>query len=378
MTDLQVRLSRAIRQSLSTRGVLDGERSTDLLLGLLVYLAWHHQRFGHAQAYRYICLLAGIAADEGIYRRRSPPENTEDLAFIVERDRAFVGCYYLCASLSSTGFHRPSPLRWTDNLRQCGENVARFGSLLSDRSLISIVELLHATEVFEKSSQAPAHLTQSVDHFRELNAKAAQHRLETLRAEHPSLASNRAFTAAAIRIYQRLLGTTNLPATSTLIRCACTIKEYIDDVLNRPPNTLHQLAIVDWTDLLDILMLMARISTPLPSAEGWEAGALTSMLPPEDVLNSVCAHMASAPADDPLAPRNEDLIRWLRRFCESVKSRIVRDRQDQSRPLNGSAIATSGEVPPLPYGAEVKDGPVISMPDAVLDEAFLNNFMRLP
>lgn len=50
------------------------------------------------------------------------------------------------------------------------------------------------------------------------------------------------------------------------------------------------------------------------------------MLQPETLLDGVCAHMASAPSGDPLAPRDDVLLRWFQRLCESIKLRIRAER----------------------------------------------------
>ena len=154
-------------------------------------------------------------------------------------------------------------------------NVARNGNLSSDSTLISILELTQVVQDFEDGLQIELSLRlATLDSFVDMQAKAASQRLKALRREHSALASNLGFAAATIDVHHKLLMANDPPDTSTLIQCACTIKEYIDDVLARPPITLYQMAIVDWTNLLEILMLMAKVSKPLPSSVGWEAGAL--------------------------------------------------------------------------------------------------------
>ena len=386
-SELQGRLSHSVRLALSARAIVEGERNIDLLIGLLIYLAWHHHYLSKQQVYQYLCLLAGMTADLGLYRPTAGG-GTVDISPAIERDRAFLGCYYLCTGLSTRGFNKPNPLRWTDNLRQCAENVGRNGSLPSDRNLVAVIELAHAVQEMEDVLQAQADLKRStVASFVDMHAKATSHRLKGLRRDYPSLNSDLGFAAATIQVHCKLLAASDPPDTSTLIQCACTIKEYIDDILSRTPTLLHQMSLVDWSNLLEILILMAKISKPLPNTGGWETGALSSMLQPDRVLDTICTHMASAPLGDPLAPRHEGLLQWFRAFCDSIKRRIIHDRggydDNTSRTLSLQAPfkpANDGVTPitelPLPYDSGSGYGSIALLRDGILDEAFLSHFMR--
>lgn len=315
--ELQERLSQAFQYALSSKVILGSERSMDLLTGMLVYLAWHHHYMTQPQVYHQLYMLAGLAADLGLYRPRLDPV---DPTRALERDRAFVGCYYLCSGLSASGFDKPNPLRWTRNLRTCAENAALSGTLPSDRSLVSILELAHAMDDMEESIRHDivAQYSNTLPYV-DLQTKATHQRLKALKREHPSLAAFLGFEAATIHIYQRLLRLSETPDYPILIQCACAIKDLIEGLTSRPPAILHQLAIVDWSYLVEILVLMARVSKPLSNTSSWEAGALTSMLQPETMLDAIWNHANSTPANDPLAPRHAALLQSLRRVCEGVK-----------------------------------------------------------
>lgn len=339
--ETQGRLSEAFQYTLSSKVILGSERSMDLLTGLLVHLAWHHHFMSQPQVYQQLYLLAGLAADVGLYRPRLDPM---DPPSALERDRAFIGCYYLCSGLSPTGFDRPNPLRWTRNLRTCAENAALTGTLPSDRFLVSILELAHAMDEMEESirhdivSQYSNPLP-----YVELQTKATSQRLKALKREHPSLAGFLGFEAAAIHIYQRLLRISETPDYPVLIQCACAIKEYLDDILSRPSETLHQIGIVDWSNLLEILVLMARVSKPSTNTSSWEAGALTSMLQPEAMLDAIWNHANSTPPNDPLSPRHEALLQSLRRVCDGVRRLLASTQQGSDGRFRTGAESRSGE-----------------------------------
>lgn len=314
--DVQSRLSQAFRYALSSKVVLGGERSMDVLTGFLVFLAWHHHYMSQHQLYQQLSLLAGMAADLGLYYRAYLPP--EDPSSALEGDRAFVGCYYICSHLSTVGFDLPNPLRWTNHLRTCAESAAASGGMPSDRALVANLELACVIDDMEdgirQSTDSQVASSQAVDG----HTRAASQRLKALKREYPALGGTLGFTAATIHVYQRLLRASPSSDSSTLIQCACTIKEYVDELLAKPYSTIHQICIVDWANLLEILVLMSRVFRPLPSAGGWEAGALTSMLQPEMAIDSIFSHMSAAPSDS-LKPRHEPLIHFFRNLCESVK-----------------------------------------------------------
>ncbi|KAK1810063.1 hypothetical protein LTR12_015578 [Friedmanniomyces endolithicus] len=329
--DTQARLSQAFRTALSATVIMRGERSIDLLQGLMIFLAWHHNYMAKQQINQMLYLLAGMAADLGLHRQ---PYRTDalNIAAALKQDRAFLGCYYLCCGLSVMGFDKPSPLRWTDNLRRCADHLAISGSHPQDNTLVGIIELIRAIDDLQGTLRSAAE-TKRPSHpaYIDLQTKATTHRLAALKREHPELAGTLAFAAATLHLHHRLLraATTSTPETTTLIQTACLIKEYTDDLLARPPILLHHLAILDWTNLLEILVLLSRISSaPLPrtTAGGWETGALASMFQPENILDALYAHMAAAPVGEPLAPRHEGQLVWFRRVCEGIKKRILRER----------------------------------------------------
>lgn len=317
----QARFSQAFQYALSSKLILGTERSIDMMAGILTYLAWHHHYIPDQQVYQQLSLLAGIAADLGLYRPRLDvldPDST------LERDRAFVGCYYLCSGLAATGFDRPSSLRFTVNLRRCADGLAYAGALPTDRDLPGLLELAIAMDEMENSirHEHAAERTLPIQ-FVDLHAKTTAQRLRALKREHPALGSSLAYAAATNHVYQRLLRVNDAPDSSTLIQAACGVKEYLEDILARPPALLHHATILDWTSLVENLVLMARVAKSSTLSGGWEAGALTSMLPCEQLLDSIYGHMSAAPQNDALSPRNEALLQHLGRLSEGIKRRVL-------------------------------------------------------
>jgi hypothetical protein len=319
--EIQDRLSQAFLYALATKAILSDERSLDLFTGLLVFLAWQHHYLSQQQTYQKLCLLAGMATDLGLYRSDARPKT--DPGHTLEEDRAFVGAYYLCCGLAAKSQDKPGPLRWTDNLRRSAQNAAHSGTLPTDRTLIGVVELTHTMDGLEEDLRSCS-LQTPEKYYVDLSAKSSLHQLELLRRGHPSLNGTLGFAAATIKIYQQRLRYGDSTDSTILIKCACALKEYLDELLARPPATLHQMAVVGWADFLEIVLLMAQVSRPSHAA-GWEAGAVSSMLEPDAVLDSICAHMASTPTDDPLTPRSDALLQWVYTASDCIKKLLIGD-----------------------------------------------------
>jgi hypothetical protein len=101
-TLLQQTLSREFRKVVMVR-IMNGEKSLDLLQGLLVFIAWHH-RYMDTQAVSVAMLLqlcVGIAGDLGLDRISTnalSPLHRQD-ARDREAKRAYLGCYYLATNI---------------------------------------------------------------------------------------------------------------------------------------------------------------------------------------------------------------------------------------------------------------------------------------
>ena len=320
---------------MAAKAVVNGERNVDALAGLLIYLAWNHHYITRQQIYQYLCLLSGMTVDLGLYK--NPPRgDVKDPATAAELDRAFVGAYFLCSLIPTFGFNKHSPMKWTDNLRICADNVTQAGEFQSDRALVSLLELAAAVDDFQTALQTNSTVSTS-RHHAELQAKTAGQRLRALRRDHAPLANNAILAACSVDIQHMQSQPNDSPDPSIMIQCACSAKEYFDDLLSRPPSFLHQMAIVDWVCLLHVAVLMARLSKQAASATGWEHGALTSMLQPEQTMEKLLNHMASAPASDPLAPRHDGVLHWLHQFTQNIKSIVLAsDATSATRHMEGT------------------------------------------
>lgn len=370
----QERLAHAFRLALAVKVVINGEYGVDILAGLLIHLSWNHHYMTRQQVYQNLCLLAGMTADLGLYK--TPPRgDVTDSALAAELDRCFVGAYFLCSLVPPFAFNKPSPMRWTDNLRICADNLSQAAELQSDRGLTSILELAAAVDDMQDVLQTGFRASVSRQ-YSELQAKAAGQRLRALKRDHAPLASNTVLAACSVDTQYKQIHSNDISDASVMIQCACSVKEYFDDLLSRPSAFLHQMAIVDWILILHVAVLMFKLSKQASSATGWEHGALTSMLQPEQTMERLFNHMVSAPANDALVPKHDGLLYWLHQFVQNSRNVITNDTagaarqtdvvEGRFRPMNNEAISLSDR--PLPYQSQERA--TTKQPLGVLDQDF--------
>lgn len=126
---LQGELASEVKKVISTRVILNNERSMDLLLGLLVHIAWYHYHWQtmHTQMYMLLQMTIMIVVDLdldkdenfGLYSRTQRPGKTsaETHYRSPAGKRALLACFYLC-SVSSL-FRKQLFMRHTKWIDQC-------------------------------------------------------------------------------------------------------------------------------------------------------------------------------------------------------------------------------------------------------------------
>lgn len=112
--ELQRVLDAEVRNVVASRIILNNERTMDLLLGLLVHIAWHHYYWEslHPQQCMFLSVASGMIADLGLdgqtsYTMPAGYSTTSRLDITLlpvayQRSaagkRALLGWYYLCST----------------------------------------------------------------------------------------------------------------------------------------------------------------------------------------------------------------------------------------------------------------------------------------
>ncbi|KZL88336.1 c6 transcription factor [Colletotrichum incanum] len=134
--------------------LLRAERSFDLLLGLIVIIAWfHHHCITHAQLDQLMSLAACLVGELGLKRNPGLPERTRLLVMrpwemrerTNEERRVLLAVWYLSSSIAMD-IHQIDPLRYSVYMQQCLRELEENREYESDMHLIYIVKIQRLCE----------------------------------------------------------------------------------------------------------------------------------------------------------------------------------------------------------------------------------------
>ncbi|KAK2136380.1 hypothetical protein NOF04DRAFT_1338498 [Fusarium oxysporum II5] len=134
--------------------LIRSERSLDLLLGIIVIIAWYkYHCFMHAQLNNLIALASTLVGELGLHRSPTVLERTslmvvtpfQPAARTNEERRALLGVWYLSSSMS-LGFLRIEPMRYTKYIQQCLAVLEQEREYDTDMRLVTLVRVQHLTE----------------------------------------------------------------------------------------------------------------------------------------------------------------------------------------------------------------------------------------
>ena len=146
---LQLALSREFRK-VATVKIMNGEKSLDLLQGLIVFVAWHHH-YMDAQAVSIPMLLqicVGIANDLGLDSLSTPMRSPlhRDDPRNKEAKKAYLGCYYLASNIGLTEPGKARCISYSSTLRTYASELAASWEHKSDAILPILVDICQFTE----------------------------------------------------------------------------------------------------------------------------------------------------------------------------------------------------------------------------------------
>ncbi|XMA12295.1 hypothetical protein WAI453_005086 [Rhynchosporium graminicola] len=127
---LQQHIELELKDNLSRRILVNGEKSLDLLQGILIYLTWYHLYFhpDREQIYQLSQMAVAMAVDLGLDKPVCPAPKgfsaSNNMPFItshplpsadIEGMRAFLGCYFLTTSICQV-LRKPSNMKHNERL----------------------------------------------------------------------------------------------------------------------------------------------------------------------------------------------------------------------------------------------------------------------
>ncbi|OAP59769.1 hypothetical protein AYL99_04771 [Fonsecaea erecta] len=271
------------------RMLIKGEKSLDLLQGLLVFSSWY-QYYNHfnPQVMNLLHLATAMATDLGLNRSRQPAVlapfgmvfDTAEMFHgrLVKQGvqtsddrRALLGVYHLSGQLSSC-FRRSDPMRWTQHLEQCCNALVAAAEYPSD---IYAVQLVRLHQVIEAYSPSLGLMTTSTVPLRSLMSCFEKDLERYQEGIPPSLAGNHLFqiqiqsayiclfetifTIQADRAYHR---------AEALHACLDHISQLFDYLEAIPGQYVPNLTFSFWLHLVHALVVLAKMSFLV--LDGWD------------------------------------------------------------------------------------------------------------
>ncbi|PWY88816.1 hypothetical protein BO94DRAFT_52697 [Aspergillus sclerotioniger CBS 115572] len=157
---LQHHMEHEVRKVIATRLIINMERNMDLLLGLLIHIAWYHYhwRTYHTQVYMLlqmaIMVVVALGLDkDGNFRTQTIPfdkrgvDQTEGHGdhWTPAGQRALLGCYYLC--LKSSLFRRQFIMRHTEWIERCTKMLAERTEYPTDLFLRTYIDVRSLAQI---------------------------------------------------------------------------------------------------------------------------------------------------------------------------------------------------------------------------------------
>ncbi|KAL3424957.1 zn 2cys6 transcription factor [Phlyctema vagabunda] len=323
---LHHQLDHEFRQVLSMKVIVEGQKSLDYLMGLLVYTAWYpfHSKPRNNQTFMYLNLATSLAVDLGL-DRELPSHNfkmgdirTEGLVdgyiFTKAARRAYLGCYYLYSSFAM-GFHKENNFKYTDLMTIHAESLRR-DEIPSDVTLYALLGIQRITERVGQSSSAtkPPVVDASLTSINfDMNVQIFQNELQEWRASTPTAVLNTPLIGLAERfigmcIYSHELGSLRRPyqhaeqvfmasgspdSPSHLNNCLNAAKRYFEYLLAIPESHYPELTATLWGNIVQSILTLSRLTFLMASLNGWDPETTRATIPLGMYLDCLCYRIQS-------------------------------------------------------------------------------------
>ncbi|KAF2012929.1 hypothetical protein BU24DRAFT_465278 [Aaosphaeria arxii CBS 175.79] len=376
---LQLTLSREFRNVVMVR-TMKGDKSLDLVQGLLVFIAWHHH-YMDSQAISIRTLLQlciGIATDLGL-DNLSSGSYSRDQSQHREGKRAYLGCYYLSSALGMLDTTKSRILSYSSILRTYASELASGWEHKTDSILPSLVETCHYVEDVQETFQnhsEPAlvvrsQVTRLSDKWESMRAVSRQ-----LPVDYKTLHWVQA--AAKVHLYQIAAGldiqdrdsTPSAPGFQLSLRISSlrSIEQFLETSLQLPADHYEYLSIVDWLNLIATLTILGKLAlhaTPMP---GWDTNEVQVPRMFEHFREELCAKIPQ-PRDNG-QDNQEHVFERFRRITAIMKMSL-KNVHGRGSP-NGSsfeitsssrqAVSILQELPPLKLNGVVNGAEQLPTP----------------
>ncbi|KAI8683151.1 hypothetical protein NCS56_00439000 [Fusarium sp. Ph1] len=310
------------RKVLGLKFVAGGERSMELLQGILIYCAWYpfHLRPKNKQAFQYYRMAGDLVHDLDLEEENPELITTPPGAMTasqLDRLRAYLG-YYYAVSKYVLGHPYTRPLvayhpsymtawkrmdllacPWTPWTATCCDVLQRCAEADGDLALCYLARLASSTNTANKSIRDNnAQSVQQVQllllgleaQHRELKAAMLPHIARSTPVRLADLFFDIFLQGGAVFYLTRKIAPPGLvhPPTSRLRSCVINLRALFDYLTDLGQSGFMSFTSVDWTKFVLSVILAVRLSFPMSEVKDWDHAWAREELRFEAFLETMC------------------------------------------------------------------------------------------
>lgn len=285
---LQYRISRDALKYLGEHMLLRGEKSLDILQGLLIMINWYHvYTHSNPQLMNLLHLAKALLVDLGLNR---PPgtglfqirpsndankmlhgQQQDCLQHSLEERRALLGTYHVQAKLSAC-FRRLDTMYWSEQVESCCQMMQDNTKRDSDPYAVAIVRLDNLVDRYSNVDGGQQKLTMPVQTYVRLFSAD----LESFKQNLPLFLQgdtilNLHIQNAQICVLERAINADGaMPAhkVEALHACLAGVVEYFESFMSQKAETLPCIPFLMWATIAHAFDIYAKLS--FIEAENWD------------------------------------------------------------------------------------------------------------
>ncbi|KAL6231204.1 hypothetical protein BDW75DRAFT_233814 [Aspergillus navahoensis] len=306
---LQQALTEELKETLSHRVVIAGEKDLDLLQGLLVHLAWFHFYLDprSQQTYQYLQMAISMVVDLGLEQRITDMIKNQTCSR--EVCRTYLGCYYL-SSVIARDTSKPDNFHCSEQVLHCTRMLQQEQEFPTDKFIYPMIKLQQLTQEVCDIYQHVI-LTSG---YRAMKMRIYEMGLVYKYGQKkrpPAGVPGDSMTAASSRV------------SLNLTKCLICAKEFLDIFMAIPEREHDKLPLAVWYQLIMAVVVLYRLSVGLPDTPGWNREIAQETVNLPEYLNTLshrlrCSALRRGVESSP--SKNKCLFKMFPDMVESVTS----------------------------------------------------------
>ncbi|KAK5998845.1 hypothetical protein PT974_01229 [Cladobotryum mycophilum] len=342
------------RKVLGLKFVTGGERSMELLQGILIYCCWYpfHLQPRNKTVLQYMRFAADLVHDLEL-DQELPPHALESKVTDQQLDgiRAYLA-YYYAASLLGIAWRKHKNfgvpfITWTAT---CCDILERNAKVYGDSVLASLTRLASITKdasgTMHDTKNQPAQQARLILMGLETQVKEAESRIPHSVASSTTIRMEVMFVniylngGNLLRIPRpsksQIAACISLPPTEIKLRdCVPVLKQYLDFVSSLHQETVMGFSIVDWNRLILLIILAIRLSFPLLECPDFDPAWARSQIRMNEFLDKFCQTTDLTPAT-----KKVDILSASRVVFAVVRDKYNREVQRQNAKMGTPVDST--------------------------------------